>query len=337
MWLMLSHFRPWLAAWVESAVGEEGFWRMGRPEEHFRTASSTTFLLAATIAYLVRDHPEIGHVVELGAGDGRLLADLAVAGGDLALSGVDIRPRPTSLPDTIAWHRDLWDVSASSWTTGAVQTLLAALDRPALIICAEWLDDLPCPLATRSGGALRELEVDPTGAERAGRALDAESTAWANRWWPSGRRLEVGITRDRAWSSALASLGRHGGLGLCIDYGHLRDSRPAGGSLSAFRRGRQLSPYPSPTVNLTAAVAIDAVAQAGHRVGASTLLWAQQHQVVPAWAADGPSDALAGLAGRSQLAALLNPAIWGRQWWLLQQVPGAAPHQSGGTAPRFGP
>jgi hypothetical protein len=100
------------------------------------------------------------------------------------------------------------------------------------------------------------------------------------------------------------------------------------GSLAGYREGRLVPAQPSSRVNLTAAVAVDAVEAAGVAAGARTVRLAQQADVV---AASRPvsltEDPLAGLVARSELAALRSPRVWGRQWWLLQAVPrrGARP------------
>ena len=321
---MVTSFRPWLDAWADSAYGEDGFWRVSRPEQHFRTASSTP-LLATVLVDLLAEHPTIETVVELGAGDGQLLAGLSALRPDLFLAGIDLRDRPDHLPARVAWSRDLWDVRSTGWTTGSAEDRLGGLSGPALVLCIEWLDDLPCAIAARADGILRLVEVDREGVERLGATPDAESAAWAGRWSTWSPRVEIGLTRDQAWAAACAQLGPHGGLALLVDYGHLADRRPARGSLSAYRRGRRLDPRPSPELNLTAAVAIDSVTEAGRTAGATTLLRARQSEVVASSAPVLPDDPLADLVARSHRSALRSGRVWGDQWWLLQQVPPSEP------------
>jgi hypothetical protein len=265
-------------------------------------------------------HSEVRTVVELGAGDGRLLGDLAAARPDLRLHGVDLRARPISLPPHVGWVRDLFDVTTNAWRTSQVSDLIRQVGESVLVVCAEWLDDLPCAVAVRVEGDLRLLEVEARGRERVGTAPDPVDRAWALRWSPTAARLEIGTTRDRAWASICNLLRPHGGLALMIDYGHLRDERPARGTLAAYRHGDRVTPRPSAEVNLTAAVAVDSLADAGHRIGATTLLRARQHQVIPPPVADS-ADPLATLVARSQHAAATVPRIWGDHWWLLQQIP----------------
>lgn len=318
-------FRPWMDAWVESAYAESGFWTRSSPAEHFRTASAVPEVLAEAVLGVLPPGSCVGTVVELGAGDGQLLSALARRRPDLELVGVDLRVRPDRLDPRVGWRQDLWDVSSGRWRTRAAESLLQGLTGPALLICAEWLDDLPCVVARRNGATVREVEVDRTGRERLGAPLSELDRAWADRWWRTGDRLEIGGSRDRAWAAALQHLRPNGGFGLAIDYGHRMVERPPQGSLTAYADGRRRAPVPSSGVNLTAGVAIDALADAGLGVGARTLLCSSQREVLDARPAAAPSaDPLADLVRRSERAALADPTVWGQQWWLLQQVPAAS-------------
>ncbi|MET0695727.1 MAG: SAM-dependent methyltransferase [Propionibacteriaceae bacterium] len=323
---MLPYFRPWLDAWVESAYGEGGFWRTERPRDHFRTASSSTSGLASWVVALLGRHPEITLVVETGAGDGMLLDQLCRQRPDLTLCGVDLGSRPDGLAAEVGWCSDVWDVTTGQWS-GPAEQLLAAIDQPCLLLAVEWFDDLPCQPAVRQSSGACAIDVDPSGTERTGDRLGVADQAWLEQWWPVGSRLEVGRTRDQAWRSLLGHLQVFGGLALVVDYGHLCDSRPDTGSLQAFRGGRQVRPAPRSDRNLTAAVAIDALADAGQRVGATTEFCSRQGDVLGAVPGRRDQGPLAALVSRSEHAALVNPAVWGDQWWLLQRV-AAAPERA---------
>ena len=54
-------------------------------------------MIAEMLAALVNRHKEIAHVVDVGAGNGRLLEELSVIRPDLRLLGIDLRTRPESL------------------------------------------------------------------------------------------------------------------------------------------------------------------------------------------------------------------------------------------------
>ena len=89
----------WFDAWVESAYGTAGFWRVHDPDEHFRTAAASSDLIAELVASILDEQPEIEAVVDVGAGGGQLLGALAALRPELRLSGIDLRARPDRLPD----------------------------------------------------------------------------------------------------------------------------------------------------------------------------------------------------------------------------------------------
>ncbi len=316
---MLSYPRPWFDRWVESATGAAGFWPDNRPEQHFRTASTTGAALAQLIVALLERHSEIQAIVDIGAGGGELLTQLAVLRPRLGLAAVDLRARPSTLPGSVAWVRDRWDVQQHRWL-GPAARLLEALDRPTLVIASEWLDDLPAVVAQRVGNSWQEVLVDESGRESFGTALAADDGDWLRRWWPTGRRAEVGATRDRAWAALVDAVQSSGGLALMIDFGHFTSTRPGPGSLAGYRSGRSVPPVPGGQVNLTAHVAIDAVRAAGEARGARTLRCARQLDIVRDSAPPpSSSDPVADLAGRSHRAALAVPQGLGTHWWLLQR------------------
>ena len=319
---MLPHPATFFDAWASAASGPGGFWGAGLPSAHFRTASTLGPELAAAAARLLRDRPRLVRVVELGAGDGRLLAGLGALRPDLALVGVDLRDRPPELDLALGWRTDRWDVHHGRWTTGAVADLLAG-GPPTLVLAVEWLDDLPCRLAARDDhSGWRELDADlaPTGP------VGAVEQTWLERWWPGGGRAEVGTTRDAAWTSVVGTLAVTGGAALLVDYGHTRALRPMVGSLAAYQAGRAVEPLPRADRNLTAHVAVDAVAAAGTAAGARTVLSGRQQDVLPGLLPPVPpsADPLTALAARSRRRALTTPAGWGSHHWLLQEVPRGA-------------
>jgi SAM-dependent MidA family methyltransferase len=302
---------------VEAASGPGGFWTTASPAAHFRTASTAGPELARAVATLLRQRPRLRRVVELGAGDGRLLTRLQAERPDLALVGVDVRDRPAGLAPAVGWRTDRWDVRTGGWTTGTLTEVLSAAE-PTLVLAVEWLDDLPCRLAARRKGAWVELDVNRS----AGPPLAADGQRWAERWWPDGDRIEVGTTRDRAWSVVIEGLAACGGAALMVDYGHERGTRPHGGTLTGYRAGRVVEPLPRADRNLTAHVAVDAVRAAGEEAGARTVLHGRQADVLPALLQplDRAADPLADLASRSRRQALTRPTGWGAHRWLLQEV-----------------
>jgi SAM-dependent MidA family methyltransferase len=310
--------RSWFDAWVESSYGADGFWRIHKPDAHFRTAATSGPMIATMLAALIDNRDEISSVVDVGAGSGRVLQELSAIRPDLQLLGIDLRKRPKGLASQVGWAQDLWDVRYGCWTSGEAG---AALDQPepVMIICSEWLDDLPCPVATRYADGWREVIINDGGTEQAGPRLSSEQLAWADRWWPDGDRAEIGLTRDHAWVELVKMIITRGGCALMIDYGHTAAHRPATGSLAAYRDGRALEPVPEASLNLTAHVAIDAVRAAGEEAGATTAFCGLQSEVVAnLLLSESHPDPLVDLDRRSQHSALSSQYVWGSHWWLLQ-------------------
>jgi SAM-dependent MidA family methyltransferase len=182
----------------------------------------------------------------------------------------------------------------------------------ALVIGWELLDVVPCPiLEVDEDGALRELLVEPsTGREHLGeRPADADA-AWSDRWWPlaaaeEGDRVEVGRPRDEFWATLVSRAAAAGAVALLsVDYAHVRADRPKLGSLTGFRAGRAVPPRPDGSMDLTAHVAIDAVAAAGLAAGAASSELITQQQALSALGVTN--------------AELLDPGGLGGFSWLLQ-------------------
>jgi SAM-dependent MidA family methyltransferase len=120
-------------------------------------------------------------------------------------------------------------------------------------------------------------------------------------------------------------------VALGVDYGHLRGARPAGGTLTGYRGGRQVPPVPDGSCDVTAHVAMDSVAAAGERVAGCAYTLMSQREALRALGADGgrpplslagtdPAGYLRALAAASAVAELTDPAGLGGHWWLLQPV-----------------
>ncbi|WP_092613807.1 SAM-dependent methyltransferase [Raineyella antarctica] len=267
-------------------------------------------------------------LVDLGAADGSLLRAAARARPGWALHGVDVRPAPADLPPTVHWHQHLWDVRTTGWTgpDGLPTNLLGpdGPDGPLLVVAHEWLDDLPCRVAQRT----------PTGWELLGPhgptgwAPDPAEACWLEAWAGDARTVEVGLTRDRAWAAIAASL-PPGSILVAIDYGHLRRDRPPEGALLGYRDGLLVDPVPDGRTNITAPVAVDALAAAVERVpGVRRLLVARQSTVMADLADTVPADPLpadrgaplAALVGANRRRALADPGRLGANWWLVHAV-----------------
>lgn len=334
-----SEWRSWYDAWLTSSTGPAGFWRAEQPSRHFRTAADAGGLLARMVLDLLAQRPDISTVVDIGCGDGRLLSDIAALAPHLRLIGLDLRP-PTPddrSPARVERHVGLWDVATTTWRPVGSHRLpptplraVLPTDRPMAIICAEWLDDLPTVVAECGPTAWQEVLVLPDGQESLGGPVPSEDAHWLTRWWPAteGQRAESGRTRDAAWSAVIECLRPSGGLAVMVDYGHRRSIRPPYGSLAGYRRGRQVPPLPSTTLNLTAHVAVDSVVAAGEAAGARTELLTSQRDAVqrllPDTLSAAESDPLARLQTSGQ-RRFLTDAL-GDHCWLVQSV---APQPAG--------
>ncbi|MFS8478313.1 MAG: SAM-dependent methyltransferase [Micromonosporaceae bacterium] len=326
--------RRWRTAMADALYGPDGFFVAdpAGPAGHFRTSVHASPLFAAAVLRLVRGVDEaLGHptpldVVDVGAGRGELLRALAVLAPPdlrdrLRLCAVELAGRPADLPPEISW----------------AETLPARVH--GVLLATEWLDNVPLDVAALDEtGQARYVLVDPDGAESLGPPVDDTDAQWLARWWPlsEGTRAEIGLPRDAAWSAAVAALDR--GLAVCVDYGHLRPARPPAGTLAGFRAGRQVPAVPDGLGDITAHVAMDAVAAAGSAAagGVAPALLTQRQALRGlgvrgtrpplTLASRDPAAYVRALAAASQAAELTDPAGLGGHFWLLQPV--GLPRQS---------
>ena len=322
---------PWDQAWQRALYGPAGFFTAGAgPAAHFRTAVHAAAVpLATALVRLAREHGRT-RLLDVGAGRGELLAAVAGldAAADLGLHAVDVVPRPAGLPGRV------------DWTAGLDGVPPAGFDG-ALVVAWELLDDVPCPVVeVDDDGDPRTVLVDPaTGREDLGDPPSPDRLAWCARWWPldgaePGDRAEVGLPRDALWADlvARAAATPSGATLLAVDYAHRRADRPPTGSLTGFRGGRAVPPVPDGSCDVTAHVALDAVAAAGEAAGAGATLLTDQRAALQALGlstgrpspVSGPGDegGWQALAVRSAVAELLDPGALGGFGWLVQHVPG---------------
>jgi SAM-dependent MidA family methyltransferase len=333
----------WRAAMASALYGPDGFFVRAPdgPAGHFRTSVHASPLFAGALLRLIErvdaalGRPDPFDVVDVGAGRGELLSVLRhlvvvdkatprsrvrrrALGERIRFTAVEVAPRPRGLDEGIRWRRAVPD--------GIVGVLVAT----------EWLDNVPLDVAeVDGGGRIRRVLVDPaTGVETLGGVVHAADTFWLARWWPGraepGDRAEIGWPRDVAWADAVSSVRR--GCALAVDYGHVRDRRPDLGTLTGFRGGRQVPPVPDGSCDVTAHVAMDAVAEAA---GTPYALVTQRY-ALRALGIDGgrppldlartdPAGYVRALAGAGAAAELTDPAGLGGHWWLLHTIgiPGA--------------
>ncbi len=312
-------FVPWRAAMEAALYGPDSFFRQpAGPAAHFRTSVHTSPLFAGAVLELLTrvdaalGHPDPVDFVDVGAGRGELITAVA----DAAPSGLARRLRLTAV--------ELADPPGDSPVTWA-DTIPPCTG---LLFANEWLDNVPLDVAELApDGAARLVLVDPaTGDEVLGEPVD---TAWLDRWWTPEHRVEIGATRDFAWTGAVASLER--GLAVAVDYGHCVEDRPDGGTLTGYAAGRQVPPIPDGSCDLTAHVAIDSVAAAGVVAGAQATLLTDQRSALHALGVHGarpprelassnPAEYLRALSGAGEAGELLDPGGLGGFHWLVQAV-----------------
>jgi SAM-dependent MidA family methyltransferase len=301
------------AAWHAALYGPSGFYRFEQPRDHFRTSSHVSTGLAAAALSLARRHGA-ETIVDIGAGAGELLTAVRALDRELCLVGVDLRQRPTGLPDGVEWLRTDDEGPAAVASVVAGRTLL---------IANELLDNVPADVVELTDDGLREVEAQPsTGAERLGGPAEASSASWVDQWWPlwkPGQRAIVGLARDQRWSALCAAV--PDGVCVAIDFGHLLADRPGFESPVSYRRGRQGSARFDGRHDITAGVAVDAVAAA---VGARV---ERQRDVLPRHVErpDRPDQGLAGSDPMAYLRRLGAIGDWheltsrdglGDFWWI---------------------
>ncbi|MEU9042323.1 MULTISPECIES: SAM-dependent methyltransferase [unclassified Kitasatospora] len=302
---------------------DRGFYRRPEgPAGHFRTSVHASPRFARAVARLLLQvdaalgRPEELAFVDVGAGRGELLTGVlaelpAEVLARLRPYGVEIADRPAGLPSTALWTDEL-----PQGVTG-------------LLFANEWLDNVPLDAGeVDEDGVLRCVEVDTeSGALRLGAEAPEAESAWAARWWPvsePGEVVEFGGPRDAAWARAVAGLER--GLAVAVDYGHTAGRRPPFGTFTGFRDGREVSPVPDGSCDVTAHVALDAIAVPGLHS-----LWTTQREALRALGVSGgrpplllastdPAGYLRALSGAGEGAELTDPNGLGGFGWLLQAV-----------------
>jgi SAM-dependent MidA family methyltransferase len=239
-----AQWLPLRVAWQEALYGVDGFYRTSWPGQHFRTSAHVLTVFGEAIAELARSTGATS-ICDVGAGGGELLTELHRLEPTWTLLGVDLRPRPDTLPGDVGWQQHL--------PTG----------RDGLVMANELLDDIPCDVVQRDQHErCRIVEVNrETGEERLGDEVAAHLLSWLTTWWPltrAGDRAEVGLTRDALWARICSSNPK--AVCIAVDYGHCRAHRPVGGSLSSFRAGMQAPVRYDGRHDITAHVAFDSLA-----------------------------------------------------------------------------
>ncbi|HEY8456467.1 MAG TPA: SAM-dependent methyltransferase [Actinopolymorphaceae bacterium] len=303
---------------TDALYGSTGFFRTNWPADHFRTSVHVSTAFAGALLRLARA-AGLSTVVDVGAGRGELVRSLHELAPDLELIAVELAPPPPELPPGVRWVDSM------------------PYDIEALVVANEWLDNVPLDVVeVDATGTPRLVEVCPDASERLGEPVGGDDLAWLDRWWPltdavPGVRAEIGRPRDEAWLELVRRLRR--GIALAIDYGHFADSRPVTGSLRGYRSGRVVDPAPDGSCDLTADVAIDAVAASGDTaatggavlrqrdaLAALGLTGLDEGQIVRpdlSLARSNPRAYLTALSRAGEAAELTDPRALGGYWWIV--------------------
>ncbi len=275
--------RSWSEAWGDALYGDDGFFLREDPLAHFRTNVAVPLFATAVRRLAQRLDVAMGlpdpfDVVDLGAGRGDLLNALTDVPPRWRLTGVDLcEPWVSEVPEL-----------------------------EGLLIANEWLDAVPLDVVEDGNLVL----VSADGTESVGAPHVSE---WASQWWPVGLRVEVGASRDLAWAAAVSRVRR--GAAVAVDYGHVVATRRP--TLTGYRDGRQVSPVPDGSCDITAHVALDSCAAA---TGARLLT---QREALLALGINGvlpPHVDAATLERGSQARELIDPDGLGGFGWLVQSV-----------------
>ncbi|MFF5570562.1 MULTISPECIES: SAM-dependent methyltransferase [Streptomyces] len=325
-----QEWRGWRAAAQDALYAPGGFYRRAEgPAGHFRTSVHATPLFAGAVARLLcrvdeaLGRPAVLDFVDMAAGRGELAGGVlaALPAGVAArtrVCAVEIAERPTELD-----HRIEWLAEPPPGTTG-------------LLFANEWLDNVPVEVAeVDAAGVARLVLVREDGTERLGEPVDGEQARWLERWWPlpgeeglraeigpEGLRAEIGLPRDQAWAAAVATLRR--GLAVAVDYAHTAGARPPFGTLTGFREGRETTPVPDGSCDLTAHVALDACALPGGRVlpqrEALRALGVTGARPPLTLASTDPAAYVRALASAGEAAELTATGGLGDFGWLVQPI-----------------
>lgn len=228
--------------------------------------------LWAAEAWVRLGRPGEVRLVEMGPGDGTLMADIlrTICAAPEFQKACKVWLVETSAPLREAQASRLGEAGVF-WAEGLEDI---PHDAPAILIANELLDCLPIRQAVQTPGGWREHVVD----------LDAKGALTFALGDPPTRVLDPGTTGEvREWSEALEHLGRRvgaylvaaGGVGLFIDYG--RDGPESGNTLQALRSHTKVGPLETPgAADLTAHVDFPAFLDAARKEGAMTSAIATQ-------------------------------------------------------------
>lgn len=304
----------------------------------FVTAPEMTPLYARALALQVTAILDVTpgrEIVELGAGSGRLAADLLVA---LAARGASPARYAILEPSPDLRERQRATIARDAAPEQGRVTWLDALP-PAIdgaVIVNEVLDAVPPHLIARRGGVMRErgvvaaTEADGTVAFAwAERPADARLAALAATRFPNDGEYLSEI--NPAAEALVQSVGRRlrAGAMLLIDYGfpaaeYYHPQRTTGTVMCHYRHHAHDDPFAWPGLtDITAHVDFSAIAAAGARAGLRVAGFSPQASfllgcgILDALKAVGAPESIAYIKAVAPVQKLLSPAEMGELFKVL--------------------
>jgi SAM-dependent MidA family methyltransferase len=225
----------------------------------------------AASAWALMGQPETVRLVEMGPGDGTLMADVlrAARAAPGFLEAADVWLVETSPPLRAAQQARLGE--QARWAGALAEVPEGA---PVILIANELLDCLPARQFVRTaiGWAEQLVGLDAQGrlafvrhpTPAAGLLPDA----------PEGAVYEQSAAQEALGAEIGSRVARDGGAALLIDYG--RDRPEFGDTLQAIRRHRKVDPLDCPgEADLTVHADFPAVIAAAERAGAAAAILTQ--------------------------------------------------------------
>lgn len=317
----------------------------------FVTAPELSPLFSRCLARQVAECLDLtggGDVVEVGAGSGRMAADLLL---ELeALDALPARYRILELsPHLQGLQRETLEARAPHLAAGVewLQDLPAA-GFAGVLLGNELLDAMPVHRFRRQGAAWQELFVAREAGGLCDRWDEVRSPALADRLdtlWPDPARIGEGYTSEvnlrlPPWLQAVAGRMRRG-YALLIDYGYSRreyyhPERSQGTLICHFRHRAYADPYRLPGLqDMTANVDFTAVAEAAVQAGFAVAGYATQaHFLIDSGldrllADSDPSDVRGQLKLMQGVKRLTLPSEMGERFKVMALARDAADALSG--------
>jgi SAM-dependent MidA family methyltransferase len=315
---------------------DAGYYAHGRQQfgaaGDFVTASGISGLFGASLARQVAQITEASapHVLEFGAGNGQLAADLLNALGDgvLHYEILELSPALRDLQRETIARKSPGHADRVTWRDTLPQRFSGC------IVANEVLDAMPVHLMAWSHAGLFERGVEMSGAKLAfadhpatGRVAEAASALVSSRSIVPPYVSEINLTA-MAWTRSLAGF-LEAGAALLIDYGfpareYYHPQRSRGTLMCHHQHRASDDPLALPgEADITAHVDFSSVAKAGIDAGLDMLGYATQAGflidcgITDLLAATSVSDTLAYMSLANQANRLLSPAEMGELFKVL--------------------